>query len=227
MTRTCRAISSASANSGVAASRPLPALPPRRGSPRRVASVVRSPLGLRAGHERNADNGRRADCYPTPLTARKSRLLPRGTQTSPRNYPGSCSQREPNRPKGDDARSANLRCVVCGSLAPGVDLKRAHNPKVAGSNPAPATMHDEGLADADAANPFRLPGLREDDCARCRDRLTACPRYQSSFEASRAPSARLASFAQTMSGSTAAWPTQVPKPQSVPAMTFSRPTSRA
>src|SRR5678815_2741640 len=36
---------------------------------------------------------------------------------------------------------------------------RAHNPKVAGSNPAPATMKNEGLADADAANPFRLPRL--------------------------------------------------------------------
>src|SRR5687767_14712678 len=35
----------------------------------------------------------------------------------------------------------------------------AHNPKVAGSNPAPATMHDEGLADVAAANPFRLPRL--------------------------------------------------------------------
>jgi len=35
----------------------------------------------------------------------------------------------------------------------------AHNPKVAGSNPAPATMNDEGLADAAAANPFRLPRL--------------------------------------------------------------------
>ena len=34
-----------------------------------------------------------------------------------------------------------------------------HNPKVAGSNPAPATMDDEGLADARAANPFRLPRL--------------------------------------------------------------------
>jgi hypothetical protein len=41
----------------------------------------------------------------------------------------------------------------------GVDLERAHNPKVAGSNPAPATMNDEGLADAAAANPFRLPRL--------------------------------------------------------------------
>ena len=34
-----------------------------------------------------------------------------------------------------------------------------HNPKVAGSNSAPATMNDEGLADATAANPFRLPRL--------------------------------------------------------------------
>src|SRR5438132_14023477 len=29
-----------------------------------------------------------------------------------------------------------------------------HNPKVAGSNPAPATIDDEGLADAAAANPL-------------------------------------------------------------------------
>ena len=36
---------------------------------------------------------------------------------------------------------------------------RSHNPKVAGSNPAPATMNDEGLADVEAANPFRLPRL--------------------------------------------------------------------
>src|SRR5713101_555337 len=35
----------------------------------------------------------------------------------------------------------------------------AHNPKVAGSNPAPATMKNEGLADAAAASPFRLPRL--------------------------------------------------------------------
>src|SRR5256885_3048874 len=41
----------------------------------------------------------------------------------------------------------------------GVDSERAHNPKVAGSNPAPATMNDEGLADVEAANPFRLPRL--------------------------------------------------------------------
>src|SRR5437660_2657184 len=41
----------------------------------------------------------------------------------------------------------------------GVDSRRAHNPKVAGSNPAPATIDDEGLADARAANPFPVPGL--------------------------------------------------------------------
>src|SRR5881409_921629 len=34
-----------------------------------------------------------------------------------------------------------------------------HNPKVAGSNPAPATIDNEGLADARTANPFRLPRL--------------------------------------------------------------------
>src|SRR5439155_7219365 len=38
-------------------------------------------------------------------------------------------------------------------------LAWAHNPKVAGSNPAPATMNDKGLADAEAASPFRLPRL--------------------------------------------------------------------
>ena len=51
--------------------------------------------------------------------------------------------------------------------------------------------------------------------------------YQNSRVARRAPSAMLASFAHAMSGSTAACPTHVPNPQSVPAMTFSRPTSRA
>src|SRR5947207_727385 len=45
------------------------------------------------------------------MTARQS------DQTSPRNYPGSCSQREPNGPKAVDVRNTNLRCVVCGSLA--------------------------------------------------------------------------------------------------------------
>jgi hypothetical protein len=40
-----------------------------------------------------------------------------------------------------------------------MDVTVSHNPKVAGSNPAPATIDDEGLADARAANPLALPRL--------------------------------------------------------------------
>ena len=46
-------------------------------------------------------------------------------------------------------------------------------------------------------------------------------------DAMRAPSAIAAILAHTTSGSTAACPTQVPKPQSLPAITLSRPTSFA
>jgi len=38
----------------------------------------------------------------------------------------------------------------------------SHNPKVAGSNPVPATMNDEGLADVEAANPSRLPDFTQE-----------------------------------------------------------------
>src|SRR5713226_1167848 len=41
-------------------------------------------------------------------------------------------------------------------------LPRGEPPKVAGSNPAPATIDDEGLADAAAANPFRYPGFTQE-----------------------------------------------------------------
>src|SRR5438876_1518821 len=44
-------------------------------------------------------------------------------------------------------------------LGPCVGRISPHNPKVAGSNPAPATMKNEGLADASAASRFRLPRL--------------------------------------------------------------------
>jgi hypothetical protein len=37
-------------------------------------------------------------------------------QTTRRNYPGSCSQREPKRPKGDVVRSDDFRGFVCGAL---------------------------------------------------------------------------------------------------------------
>jgi hypothetical protein len=36
------------------------------------------------------------------------------TQTSPRNYPGSCSQREPKRPKGDEVKSSKWLGFLCG-----------------------------------------------------------------------------------------------------------------
>ena len=36
-----------------------------------------------------------------------------GAQTSSRNYPGSCSQREPKRPKHDDVRNADWLGFVC------------------------------------------------------------------------------------------------------------------
>ena len=64
-------------------------------------------------------------------------------------------------------------------------------------------------------------------------RMPPVPRYeplqppQNCLVASRAPSVIAASFAHTTSGSTAAWPTQVPKPQSLPAMTLSQPTRLA
>ncbi len=56
-----------------------------------------------------------------------------------------------------EKRLFTTRCLWRGGC--GVDSRRAHNPKVAGSNPAPATIDDEGLADVSAANPFRLPRL--------------------------------------------------------------------
>ena len=53
----------------------------------------------------------------------------------------------------------SMEIVLC-KLATSLISPRSHNPKVVGSNPTPATMNDEGLADAGAANPFRLPRLR-------------------------------------------------------------------
>src|SRR5581483_1910476 len=51
--------------------------------------------------------------------------------------------------------------------------------------------------------------------------------FQNCLLAILAPSAIAENLANTTSGSTAAWPTQVPKPQSEPATTLSRPTSLA
>ena len=52
-------------------------------------------------------------------------------------------------------------------------------------------------------------------------------RAHSFWLAMRAPSARAPSFAQAIAGSTVGAPAKVAKPQSTPAMTFSRPTMSA
>jgi len=63
-----------------------------------------------------------------------------------------------------------------------------------------------------------------------RNRMTggyAVPVFHSSWLASRAPSAIAASFAQVIFGSTGTTAAKVAKPQSLPATTFSRPTTSA
>jgi hypothetical protein len=84
---------------------------------------------------------------------------------SPRLHPGitqevapSESQRAPN--PTTQERLFTRRCLW--RLGSRLGLKRAHNPKVAGSNPAPATMNDEGLADVEAASPFRYPDFTQE-----------------------------------------------------------------
>ena len=52
-----------------------------------------------------------------PPLAKDMRRTSSSNAATPRSHPGSCSQREPKRPKADDVRSANLRGVVCGALA--------------------------------------------------------------------------------------------------------------
>lgn len=46
------------------------------------------------------------------------RLSHGSTQTPPRNYPESCPQREPKRPRGHCLRSYDLLVVLCGASAP-------------------------------------------------------------------------------------------------------------
>ena len=71
----------------------------------------------------------------------------------------SASAQERGKPLAAGDRITRLERVA---LWLSLDSERAHNPKVAGSNPAPATIDDEGLADATAANPFALPRLTQD-----------------------------------------------------------------
>jgi hypothetical protein len=75
------------------------------------------------------------------------------------------------------SNSSSFRTFFARSEGCRLGLKTTHNPKVAGSNPAPATKYDKGLAgsrltpslslltdwrlvDAGHLHPVRLPGLR-------------------------------------------------------------------
>jgi len=67
---------------------------------------------------------------------------------------------------------------------------RTHNPKVAGSNPAPATIRFEGLADARAASPFRLPRLHPGISAKSAGSSSGAPESQSVMSCDDAPQHR-------------------------------------
>ena len=119
------------------------------GSPRLRAHVQ---AGLR-------ERPRSARCRDGARPARPvvRRLQPPGTSLGAWHAPARGVSGEPRKPRTHTPIClANRGADHVGSS---VDLKRAHNPKVAGSNPAPATIENEGLADAKAANPFRLPRL--------------------------------------------------------------------
>jgi hypothetical protein len=94
---------------------------------------------------------------------------------------------------------------------------RSHRGRRA-SRPAPPSPRRSGMRGSLSPGPGGSPP---------RDRTEPPQSSQNCFVASLAPSAMAASLAHTTSGSTAAWPTQVPKPQSLPAMTLSRPTRLA
>ena len=57
-----------------------------------------------------------------------------------------------------------------------------HNPKVVGSNPTPATMNDEGLTDASAVSPFRVPRLHPGIGLSASVHFTASPDNEIAYE---------------------------------------------
>jgi hypothetical protein len=75
------------------------------------------------------------------------------TQELPKN--GLPTEAKEAQSRRREKRLFTARCLWL--VGPG--LNSAHNAKIAGSNPALATIDDEGLADAKAANPFGLPRL--------------------------------------------------------------------
>ena len=68
-------------------------------------------------HPSITENGRGALLLGVPTRARARDCVGATSQTSPRNYPESCPQRAPKKAEVTFVRSANLRRVVCGSLA--------------------------------------------------------------------------------------------------------------
>ena len=130
----------------------------RGDAPSRAATASRRALEASPHLKR----GRAAVRDGAPTAARHERrgLVSDATRTI-------CSH---NLPKQDGTRARTTHqqktwnCVLSNAFPARSEGYRAwpcctHNPKVAGSNPAPATMNDEGLADVAAANPFRLPRL--------------------------------------------------------------------
>src|SRR2546422_8372771 len=118
-----------------------------------------SPSRLRVRRSASATvargRGRTGLVHEAPATKRFGRLegaVTATTQTSPRNYPGSCSQHEPKRPKGDDVGSADFRGFLCGGLAPVVIRKGLITQRSLVQIQPPQPRHDEGLADARAAS---------------------------------------------------------------------------
>jgi hypothetical protein len=92
--------------------------------------------------------GRAAEAPVEAWVKTKGHLLPFCSHTIPKH---------PQRTRTNDNQEGIENCSSFRTRRHG--LKATHNPKVAGSNPAPATMNDEGLADVAAANPFRFPRL--------------------------------------------------------------------
>lgn len=99
----------------------------RMGDPEAMCSGARSKgrCGLVQTPTRRGTGLRRAnggvDCAPKTIRGEVRH------RTSPRNYPGSCSQREPKRPKGD-CRKALIYEALLWRVGSRLDLERAHNP---------------------------------------------------------------------------------------------------
>ncbi len=98
----------------------------------------------------------------------------------------------------------------------------------------PAACGELHLGARDRPVPAERRGRRIERRARPADRPSRasrrserrCRRVSPASQRSSAPAARLRNFSQTMSGSTTPKPAKVEKPQSVPAITRSRPTMR-